>query len=613
MTIESDEKAKQQKKFTYLQFKLKVAEISKFITVVLPIIKPYLFALLQNYALSLVQSCVFWISPMYMGGIIDIVTRSKSADHLWSLLRDMTIFTLVSREISTICAKVNDKTRTALSRNLKSELYRKILDCDLEFFDKTSPDEASGILQDGMENFINLCLYESTGLLLSIFGIFGNLYSMYLVSPELAKIILVTLPIRFFLMFMHMFNKKSESKEAEKLRSLSSAIWLLPYEAIQNIFLVKCFSTEDKEHKEYVDTQKELKEIEAKYNGEPWYIDRTRTIIYEALNLILIYRGGQMVFDGKMTAGDLSMFNMYATTFSQTVTSIHYNFQNFYRTYKSSEKTLKLLEKSSKAKDRQSQEITKSKLTGTISVNNVSFCYPSKPEIKILHDLNLKINAGESVAFVGVSGSGKTTLSYLLQNLYTPTEGRILIDGEDIRDYDIKWLHQNTGYVSQEPVLLYKTIEQNIAYGLFEEYIPEQIDKALTLSNSKFILNKEKFPDGLNTKIGDTKLSGGQKQRIAIARAFVKDPKILILDEPTSALDGESESKVQKAIDDLIALGERTVIVIAHRLSTIINCHKIVVFDEGKIVEQGTHKELLAKDGAYKKLFEFQINSMKNL
>jgi len=112
---------------------------------------------------------------------------------------------------------------------------------------------------------------------------------------------------------------------------------------------------------------------------------------------------------------------------------------------------------------------------------------------------------------------------------------------------------------------------------------------------------------------GSTKLSGGQKQRIAIARAFIKDPKILILDEPTSALDGESESKVQKAIDDLIALGDRTVIVIAHRLSTIINCHKIVVFDEGKIVEQGTHRELITKDGAYKKLFEFQINNMKNL
>jgi len=612
MTSESDEKAKQQKKFTYLQFKLKIAEISKFMKVVLPVIKPYFFALLMNYALSLAESCVLWFSPMYMGGIIDIVTRSKDSDHLWSLLRDMTIFALVSGEISSVCYKVNEKTRKELSENLKTELYRKILDCDLEFFDQSSPSEAREILDDGMNNLISLCFSEIKEVLLAIFGIFGNLYSMYFVSPELANIILVTLPLRIVLVVLSLLGS-SDKKNAEKVGSLRFATWLLPFEAIQNIFLVKCFSTEDKEHKEYIDAQKELRKAEAEYYSEPWYISRTRTIISEGLNLFLIYRGGQMVFDGKMTAGDLSMFNMYATTFASTVASIHSRFQGLYETYEKSTKTLKLLEKSSKAKDRQSQNFTKPKLTGNISVNNVSFRYPAKPEVEILHDLNLKINAGESVAFVGVSGSGKTTLSYLLQNLYTPTEGRIFIDGEDIRDYDINWLHHNIGYVSQEPVLLYKTVEQNIAYGLFEEYSPEQVDKALTLSNSKFILNKEKFPDGLKTKIGDTKLSGGQKQRIAIARAFIKDPKILILDEPTSALDGESESKVQKAIDDLIALGDRTVIIVAHRLSTIINCHKIVVFDDGKIVEQGTHKELIAKDGAYKKLFEFQINSVKNL
>jgi len=259
--------------------------------------------------------------------------------------------------------------------------------------------------------------------------------------------------------------------------------------------------------------------------------------------------------------------------------------------------------------------LTKEKLTGKISINHLSFSYPSKPDVEVLSDVNLQINAGEAVAFVGVSGSGKTTLSYLLQNLYTPTQGKISIDGEDIRDYDLTWLHHQMGYVPQDPYLFDRTVEKNISYGIADGYTPEQIEKALALSNSKFILNKEKFPDGIKTKLGsgNTQLSGGQKQRIAIARAFIKDPKVLILDEPTSALDGESESKVQKAIDELVALGDRTVIVIAHRLSTIINCHKIVVFDDGRIVEQGTHKELMGKDGAYKKLFEFQINNMKNL
>jgi len=607
----SDSQAKL-KRFSYLNLKLKVLETFKYLNIIFQVIKPYFLVLVLNYVVNLVQTCMNWYSPMYTGGIIDIVTRSKDSDHLFNLLRDMFLFTLISQQVSKICGKANNKAYAALNRNLKGEIYKKILDCDMEFFDQISTQEASMILNTGVENLINLCIYQFTSTMQSVFSIFGSLYQMYAISPDLAKVIMMTMPLRFGLIF---FGYRSHTKLNDKLNNLYSDVWTLPMQAIQNILLVKCFSTEEKEHKEYVETQKQLKEIEAEYNGEPFLIDLGRTLINEGLTLFLIYRGGQMVFTDKITAGDLSMFNAYSSTFTNTASSIHYSFKHLYSAYTNSLKILKLLEQSSKVKGRQSQNLRKEKLSGTISINNVSFCYPSKPEVEVLSDISLKINAGESVAFVGVSGSGKTTLSYLLQNLYVPTQGKIHIDGEDVRDYDLTWLHHHMGYVSQEPVLLDKTVEQNIVYGIEDGYSEEQVEKALTLSNSKFILNKDKFPDGLKTKLGSgkTKLSGGQKQRIAIARAFIKDPKILILDEPTSALDGESESKVQKAIDDLIALGDRTVIVIAHRLSTIINCHKIVVFDEGKIVEQGTHRELIAKDGAYKKLFEFQINNMKNL
>ena len=607
----SDSQAKE-KRFSYLNMKLKTLETLKYLKIIFTVIRPYFLVLLVNYAVTLVQTIMGWYSPMYTGGIIDIVTRSKDSDHLWNLLRDMFIFTMIKQQVTKFCGKANAKAYAALNRNLKGEIYRKILDCDMEFFDQISTNEAAMILNTGVDNLLNLCIYQVTSTMQTVFSILGSVYRMYLISPELANIIMMTMPFRFVLIF---FNFRSSSRSYEKLNNLYSDVWSLPQQAIQNILLVKCFSTEDKEHKEYVETQNQLKEIEADYAGEPWYIDLPRTLINEGLTLFLIYRGGQMVFNDKMTPGDLSMFNMYSTTFTNTASSIHYSFKHLWSAYKNSSKILKLLETSSKASKKHCQNIIKPKLIGTIAINDVSFSYPSKPEVEVLTNINLKINAGESIAFVGVSGSGKTTLSYLLQNLYTPTQGKIFIDGEDVRDYDVSWLHHHMGYVSQEPTLLDKTVEKNIAYGLMDDYTPEQIDKALTLSNSKFILNKEKFPDGLQTKLGSgsTKLSGGQKQRIAIARAFVKDPKILILDEPTSALDGESESKVQKAIDDLIALGDRTVIVIAHRLSTIINCHKIVVFDEGKIVEQGTHRELINKDGAYKKLFEFQINNMKNL
>jgi len=607
----SDSQAKQ-KRLSYLNLKLKIFETSKYLNLILTIIKPYFLILLLNYSMSFIQTAMNWYSPMYTGGIIDIVTRSKDPDHLWGLLRDMFLFTLINQQVSKLFAKVNNKAYSSLNRNLKGEIYRKILDCDMEFFDKMSTQEATMLLNTGAESLINLCIYQATNTLQSVLSIFGSLYQMYLISPDLAKVIIYTMPVRFAMMF---FGYRSHTKLNDQLNNLYSDVWTLPMQAIQNILLVKCFSTEEKEHEEYVETQRQLKEIEAEYNGEPLLIDLGRTLINEGLTLFLIYRGGQLVFSDKMTPGDLSMFNAYSATFISTTSSIHHSFKQLYSGYHNSLKILNLLEQSAKVKNRQSQNLKKEKLTGAISINNVSFCYPSKPEVEVLSDISLKINAGEAIAFVGVSGSGKTTLSYLLQNLYTPTQGKIFIDGEDIRDYDLTWLHHQMGYVSQEPVLLDKTVEQNIVYGIEGDYTQEQVEKALALSNSKFILNTEKFPDGLKTRLGGgrTKLSGGQKQRIAIARAFIKDPKILILDEPTSALDGESESKVQKAIDELVALGDRTVIVIAHRLSTIINCHKIVVFEEGKIVEQGTHRELIAKDGAYKKLFEFQINNMKNL
>jgi len=608
MTSESQAKGKKQS--LYLRAKLKVQKLIKLFTIIIPIIKPYFSVMIISYAVSLLQTCLAWYSPIYTGGIIDIVTRSKDSSHLWDLLRDMLIFNVISQQVTRIGSKTNTNSREAFNRNLKAEIYRKLLDRKLEFFDEIPPEEAENILMNGIEYLTGLCLDDTKAILQTILGTFTSFYSMYLISPELAKIVMVTTPIKFVL---ESFSERYGSEISEKRRNLLSAFWSLPRQAIENILLVKCFSTEEKEHKKYIEVQEQLKEADAEYHGEPWYVDLAKTLVNEVFTFFLIFRGGQMVLNDKMTAGDLSMFNMYATTFSSTANYIHADFKQLYKSYQSSLEILKLLEVSSKAQSQPAQNLTKPNLTGTISINNVSFCYPSKPEVEVLTDINLKINAGEAIAFVGVSGSGKTTLSYLLQNLYTPTQGKIFIDGEDARDYDIPWLHHHMGYVSQEPVLLPRTIEENVTYGLAGEYTPEQIDKALTLSNSRFILNKEKFPDGLATKLGKTKLSGGQKQRLAIARAFIKDPKILILDEPTSALDGESESKVQKAIDDLIALGDRTVIVIAHRLSTIINCHKIVVFDEGKIVEQGTHKELFAKDGAYKKLFEFQINNMKNL
>ena len=221
---------------------------------------------------------------------------------------------------------------------------------------------------------------------------------------------------------------------------------------------------------------------------------------------------------------------------------------------------------------------------------------------------------GKIFALCGYSGSGKTTISNLIQRFYDPDEGKIYIDNIDIKDYNIKYLLNNIGFVAQEPILNSGTIEKNILYGV-ESYKKSDFDEVLKLSNvNSFINNKHLFPEGLKTLVGERgiKVSGGQKQRIAIARALMKKPKILVLDEATSALDAESEAQIQKAIENIIKKKDITIIIIAHRLSTIINADTIAVLNKGNVVEIGNHNELLKKNGEYKKLFQKQLVKNNN-
>ncbi|NXL60490.1 MDR1 protein, partial [Chordeiles acutipennis] len=248
---------------------------------------------------------------------------------------------------------------------------------------------------------------------------------------------------------------------------------------------------------------------------------------------------------------------------------------------------------------------------GSIMIKDVAFNYPNRPEVKILEGLNLKVEKGQTLALVGSSGCGKSTVVQLLERFYDPLDGEILFDGKNAKTLNIQWLRARIGIVSQEPILFDCTIAENIAYGDNSRPVPhEEIVNAAKEANIHSFIDS--LPDKYNTRVGDkgTQLSGGQKQRIAIARALVRKPQILLLDEATSALDTESEKIVQEALDK--ARKGRTCIVIAHRLSTIQNADKIAVVHNGKIVEQGTHQQLLAKKGIYYSLVNVESGSMQH-
>jgi len=246
---------------------------------------------------------------------------------------------------------------------------------------------------------------------------------------------------------------------------------------------------------------------------------------------------------------------------------------------------------------------------GRIEVRDVHFSYPSRREVAVYRDFQLTIEAGQTVALAGPSGCGKSTLVSLLERFYDVDSGCVLLDGADVRSLRLSWLRSQIGLVSQEPVLFAGSIGWNIGLGR-EGATQEEVEAAAAMANAGFVSD---FPAGYETQVGEKgqQLSGGQKQRIAIARCLLRKPRLLLLDEATSALDAESEAQVQKALDALIWTGEHTVLLVAHRLSTVVNAHQIVVIDKGAAAEQGTHAELLERDGQYASLVAHQLQRQR--
>jgi ATP-binding cassette subfamily B protein len=241
---------------------------------------------------------------------------------------------------------------------------------------------------------------------------------------------------------------------------------------------------------------------------------------------------------------------------------------------------------------------------GRVTLEGVDFAYPTRPDAPVLREVTVDMEPGRVLALVGASGGGKSTVAALLARLYDPTAGRILLDGVDLRELDTRWLREQIGAVAQEPVLFAASIEDNIRSGR-PGATDAEITAAAEAANADTFVRA--FPEGYKTLVGErgVRLSGGQKQRIAIARALLKDPRILVLDEATSALDSESEHLVQEALERL--MHGRTVLVIAHRLSTVRDADRVVVIDGGKVAEIGTHDELVARDGVYRRLVERQF------
>ena len=378
-------------------------------------------------------------------------------------------------------------------------------------------------------------------------------------------------------------------------------------EFLSNIRLIKSFATEKYELKKLVEIKNKLNRPVFDIQG---FFGQIGDFIQKISETIILFIIGKRVIMGEMTFGDYTLFQNYSGQMKGTFRQIKNAYEEYRKMFEGWTHFFEIYDYKPKIKSR--KNIVPNQLEGEIEFKNVTFAYPLKPDVKVLKNLSTKIEKGKVVAIVGHSGSGKTTISNLIQRFYDPNEGSITIDGIDLRDFNLTWLRRSIGFVTQEPTLYSTTIEDNVTYGV-TEYTMEEFQKVCELSNiDKFVSDKSLFPSGYKTLVGEkgARVSGGQKQRIAIARALMKNSKILVFDEATSALDAESENEVQSAIDNIVKEKGVTTIIIAHRLSTIKNADYILFMNKGQIIEQGTHKELTELNGEYRKLVQRQLETV---
>ena len=489
--------------------------------------------------------------------------------------------------------------RTGIVRDIRTMVYNKLLSLPMGFFSKQKKGDIIARMSGDVNEIENSIISSLDMLIKNPILIICYFSALIFLSWELTLFTLTVVPVMAW--GMSAIGKKLKRKSLEAQEKWSETMAQLD-ETLGGLRVIKAFIAEDKMKERFADTANQYRKASAKVAVRQASAHPVSELLGSIMIMVVLWFGGTLILSDKAPI-DASTFIYYMTILYSVLAPL----KEFSKASYNIPKGLASMERVDKimnAVNDITEPAEPAKLDGfrnEIRFNGVSFSYEEGKEV--LHEIDLTVPKGKTIALVGQSGSGKSTLVDLIPRYYDVNEGSITLDGTDIRDFRVKDLRSLIGNVNQEAILFNDTIFNNIAFGV-EGATMEQVVAAAKIANAHdFIMEKE---EGYQTNIGDRggKLSGGQRQRISIARAILKNPPILILDEATSALDTESEKIVQEALDRLTST--RTTIAIAHRLSTIKNADEICVMHEGKIVERGRHEELLALDGYYKKLNDMQ-------
>jgi len=565
-------------------------------------IKPYRWYFAAGMLLLVLGSGLFMLFPMIVGMMVDIAEGSSQRFTLPQLTRALVVLLIAQTIFSylrVMCFAITSEKGMA---DVRKALYQKFISLRLPFYEENRVgDLTSRITNDvaQLQSVFSITLAEFVRqVIILILGII----ILIVFTPRLAVVMFATFPVIVVgAIYFGRFVRKLSKKRQEELAATNTTV----VETLSNIRDVKAFTNENLERSRYgtaIDGVVTIALRLARYKAR--FASFIIAVLFGSIFFIII-SGFKMVQADQMTLGELVQFITYTGILGASIGGLSNFYTEIVKAIGGTERIRDILDTDPEVM--LDDAVPELQLEGALSFDQVSFSYPTRPDIPVLKEVSLRVPQGQKIALVGQSGSGKSTIARLLMRYYDLSSGMISVDGKDIRSYDITAFRQNVAIVPQEVVLFGGSIRDNIAYGK-PNATDEEIIEAAEASNSWEYISK--FPEQLDTLVGERgiQLSGGQRQRIAIARAILKNPAILILDEATSALDAESEYLVQTALERLMQ--GRTSIIIAHRLSTIKDVDTIYVLDNGRVAESGSHTELLQRDeGIYQNLIRLQFET----
>ena len=532
--------------------------------------------------------------PMVSKFTIDSLLPNKNFKAFFILIAVLFLVYLLRRTFTWFVNYWGHYFGSLVETDMRRDVFEHLENQSFTFYDKHRTGKLMSRATTDLFEITELAHHGPEDFLISVLTLIGSFFLLLKIRAELALIVFIFVPI---IIAITMISRRSLSESSRQVKETTAEINAVLESSISGVRVTKVFTNEDYEMARFEEGNKNYRNAKKKFYKHMSSFHANIEFFSSLLSILVLAVGGIFIMQDKMMISDLVAANLFIAAFSSPIRRLAFLVEQYTTGMAGFKRFLEIMKVDTSVKDSENaQDIFCAR--GNINFENVSFSYTDG--IEVLKNINLKITPGQKFALVGLSGGGKTTICNLLPRFYEVTDGKIFIDGIDIKDIKLKSLRKQIGIVQQDVFLFAGSIKENIAYGKPNATDEEIIEAAKLSEIHEDIL---KMPQGYDTLVGERgiKLSGGQKQRVSIARCFLKNPPILILDEATSALDTSTEIKIQKAFDALSK--GRTTLIIAHRLSTIKNSDCIAVIGDKEIKEIGTHDELISKNGIYSDLY----------